>query len=165
MTKPHTSTAIDALPTWRRDSRGNHVRIGQALLNAAGYPTTISGHADRATIDHLSKLQAGKQMVMVGICNQQTWQALTTDLRTVAYGCSGRSVRVLQCLLWAHRFFTPVDGRAGVDTIAKLRGFQVFRNVAGAVVSGRGDGVCGISTWLSLLTAEPSGPAVVVSPS
>lgn len=151
---------VRALPVVRAASTGVPVKMVQGLLTAGGYSVPMTGTGDATTITQLAEFQVNRRVANSvfngrgdGVCGPQTWRALLPErLSTVYFGHQGHMVRVVQGLLSAHGYVTAIDGQAGKDTIAKMKAFQVWRNVANSVVSGRGDGIGGPATLKALLT-------------
>jgi peptidoglycan hydrolase-like protein with peptidoglycan-binding domain len=151
------------LRTVRSGNTGRVVRILQGLLLGHGYGvgdrSAIDGRCGPNTTARLKAFQVDHQVANSvvdghgdGVGGRQSWLVLITpNLPTVIYGSDGLPVKLLQGLLCAQGYPTAVDGRAGPDTIARLKAFQVDHHVANSVVGGRGDGINGRQSWLAAL--------------
>ena len=71
------------MPTVRRNSRGEHVKVMQKLLTNHGFRVSkhpkksgIDGIAGRMTIAALKRFQKSRKLKVDGICGNNTWKAL-----------------------------------------------------------------------------------------
>lgn len=161
--KPKLVDAVAAkLPTVRKGSSGAQVKVVQACLVARSFwpcndrsaRTQIDGKFGADTEAKVKAFQKSAGLPETGVVDGRTWAALTPDYpETVMRGKAGFYAWLMQCLLLA-RGFNPgvIDGDAGDQTVAALKKFQAVRKVKNSVVKGRGDGIGGTNTWISLVT-------------
>ncbi|MEV5628657.1 peptidoglycan-binding protein, partial [Streptomyces sp. NPDC052507] len=133
-------------PTLRTGAQGSAVTALQQLLTAHGHTLTTDGAFGGLTAAAVQAFQTEQHLQADGVVGPDTWNALTTTLRT---GAQGSAVTALQQLLTAHGHTLTTDGAFGGLTAAAVQAFQKNQGL-------QADGVAGPATWKALVTA-PSG--------
>ncbi|MCX5112256.1 peptidoglycan-binding protein [Streptomyces sp. NBC_00378] len=127
-------------------SQGAAVTALQQLLTAHGHPLTADGEFGGLTAAAVQAFQTEQGLQADGVVGPNTWNALTTTLRT---GSQGDAVTALQQLLTARGYSLTADGSFGGLTAAAVQAFQRNRGL-------QADGVAGPATWIALITAPAS---------
>ncbi|MFD4861636.1 L,D-transpeptidase family protein [Streptomyces atratus] len=133
-------------PTLRTGAQGSAVTALQQLLTAHGHSLTADGSFGGLTAAAVQAFQTEQGLQADGVVGPDTWNALTTTLRT---GSQGDAVTALQQLLTAHGHSLTADGSFGGLTAAAVQAFQKNQGL-------QADGVAGPATWKALVTA-PAG--------
>ncbi|MGW2089027.1 L,D-transpeptidase family protein [Streptomyces sp. NPDC001880] len=133
-------------PTLRTGAQGSTVTALQQLLTAHGHSLTADGAFGPRTAAAVQAFQTNPGLQADGIAGPNTWNALTTTLRT---GAQGGAVTALQQLLTARGHSLTADGAFGPRTEAAVQAFQTEQRL-------QADGVVGPDTWKALVTA-PAG--------
>ncbi|MFK4213785.1 peptidoglycan-binding protein [Streptomyces sp. NPDC030920] len=133
-------------PTLRTGAQGSAVTALQQLLTAHGHTLTTDGAFGGLTAAAVQAFQTEQHLQADGVVGPDTWNALTTTLRT---GSQGAAVTALQQLLTAHGHSLTADGAFGGRTSAAVQTFQKNQGL-------QADGVAGPATWNALITA-PAG--------
>lgn len=139
-----------SLPTLRKGSKGDDVKLLQEILNSYGYSLKVDGDFGPRTEDAVKKFQKSHGLKVDGIVGPKTWDALLpNDPRsypTLRRGSTGYYVRLLQQSL--NEFLTDalaIDGIFGPKTEAAVRELQ---RTYGLVV----DGIVGPETWNAIFS-------------
>ncbi|MER5631536.1 L,D-transpeptidase family protein [Streptomyces nitrosporeus] len=148
------SGAQQQWPTLRTGAQGSMVTALQQLLSARGHSLTADGSFGNLTAAAVRSFQTKQRLQADGVVGPNTWNALTTTLRT---GSRGDAVAALQRLLTARGHSLTADGSFGNLTAAAVRSFQTEQRL-------QADGVVGPNTWKALVAA-PSGARSDTSPS
>ncbi|GGV97620.1 hypothetical protein GCM10015535_69390 [Streptomyces gelaticus] len=133
-------------PTLRTGSQGAAVTALQQLLTAQGHSLTADGAFGPRTAAAIQAFQKDQGLQADGVVGPNTWNALTTTLRS---GSQGAAVTALQQLLTAQGHSLTADGAFGPRTAAAIQAFQKSQGL-------QADGVAGPATWNALITA-PAG--------
>ncbi|MEU4506209.1 peptidoglycan-binding protein [Streptomyces sp. NPDC024089] len=133
-------------PTLRTGAQGSAVTALQQLLTARGHSLTADGSFGGLTAAAVQAFQTEQGLQADGVVGPDTWNALTTTLRT---GSQGDAVTALQQLLTAHGHSLTADGAFGGLTSAAVQAFQKNQGL-------QADGVAGPATWKALVTT-PAG--------
>lgn len=91
-------------------SQGAAVTALQQLLTAHGHPLTADGEFGGLTAAAVQAFQTEQGLQADGVVGPNTWNALTTTLRT---GSQGDAVTALQQLLTARGYSLTADGSFG----------------------------------------------------
>ena len=135
-----------SLPTLRRGSRGNGVRLLQCYLNLYGEELSVDGSFGVGTQTAVQIFQQENGLTVDGIVGRMTWQMLTRQapLPTLRTGSRGVYVRYMQQKLLSKLYpVGAIDGVFGPNTEAAVRDFQQEN----ALVV---DGIVGRNTWAKL---------------
>ncbi|MFB2938807.1 peptidoglycan-binding protein [Aerosakkonemataceae cyanobacterium BLCC-F154] len=143
-----------SLPTLRKGSKGDDVKLLQAILNSYGYSLKVDGVFGQLTEDAVKRFQKSRGLKVDGIVGPKTWNALLSDLYgdLISYfpilrrGSKGYCVTELQKSL--NLFLTDalvIDGIFGSITEAAVRDLQ---RTYGLVV----DGIVGPETWNAIFS-------------
>ncbi|MGW2183449.1 L,D-transpeptidase family protein [Streptomyces sp. NPDC001732] len=133
-------------PTLRTGAQGSTVTALQQLLTARGHSLTADGSFGNLTAAAVQAFQTEQHLQADGVVGPNTWNALTTTLRT---GAQGDAVTALQRLLTARGHSLTADGSFGNLTAAAVQAFQKNQGL-------QADGIAGPATWRALVTA-PTG--------
>ncbi|GAA2528116.1 peptidoglycan-binding protein [Pilimelia columellifera] len=145
--------AARRLPVTRRGATGRVVRIAQGMLAANGQRLFVDGRFGAMTEAAVRAFQRVERVPVDGIVGPTTWgRLMPTRPATVVRGMVADDVAVMAGLLTAWGYPVPIDRTADEQMITALKRYQVARRVPDSVVNGRGDGIGGAKTWLSLLT-------------
>lgn len=150
--------AARKLPSVHVGNTGLVVKLAQAALVAGGYLTKTKDSVDGVFGPHteagVRKAETASKLPSNGVVDTATWDAIYPERTgTISRGSSGSAALLMQALLLA-RGYDPrgLDGEFGDDSVAALKRFQVAAKVKNSVVKGKGDGIGGDATWVSLLT-------------
>jgi len=135
--------SFSELPTIRRGSRGNVVKLLQCYLNLYGSELSVDGSFGSGTQNAVVAFQNQNSLTPDGIVGQNTWRALLRQgsYPTLRRGSKGVFVRYLQAKLLSKLYPTgSVDGIFGSGTETAVRAFQQEN---GLTV----DGIVGARTW------------------
>lgn len=154
--------AAAKLPALRLGASGVSVKVLQAMLfawamwqrNNTNARAVMDGKFDVDTQVAVRAFQKKVGLPVTGELNTATWRMLAPDKpATVIRGSTGFYTWMMQSLLLVRGFDPgPIDGEAGDRTIAALKRMQQTRRVPNSVVNGRGDGIGGLNSWITLLT-------------
>lgn len=146
---------------WNRKNKSNGVMFGYATnsgdshLHMSFMPGAEYAHSTVLS-DYETFRQTGRSpdngLPSSGAAADWTAGPLA-QLPTVQLAATGQAVKMMEGLLSAHGFITPVNGTADEATILELKAFQAARTVANSVVGGQGDGICGPMSWAALVGA------------
>lgn len=163
--KPATAKpgVVDAaarkLPSVRKGSTGLVVKLAQAALVASAHlpkqAASIDGDFGAQTDAAVRDLERAVNLPVTGVVDTATWDALYPETAgTISRGSTGSVALLMQALLLA-RGYDPkgLDGQFGDASVAALKRYQVAAKVKNSVVKGKGDGIGGAATWVSLLAA------------
>lgn len=153
--------AAAKLPALKLGATGVAVKVLQAMLfareswhrNNRNARAVMDGKFDVDTAAAVRGFQRKVGLPVTGDMNAATWRLLSPDKPdTVIRGTTGFYAWLMQSLLLVRGFDPgPIDGDVGDKTIAALKRMQQTRKVPNSVVNGRGDGIGGINSWVTLL--------------
>lgn len=150
--------AVRRLPPVRLGHATVLVGLVQAALVAGKLLPCTAASIDRdfgpKTEDGVKVFQRKASIPRTGVVDTATWDALFPEQNpAVSRGDDGYFPLLMQALLLARGFNPgPLDGDFGDASVTALKRFQVAKRVKNSVVRGRGDGIGGDATWISLVT-------------